>query len=516
MMYEQMSIVEEIRSAYYARTVDGNESFINNRYGLTADISFIEEWERKMKKHYFTCQLMLCSLVFLTGMNSYSQNIIIKPAEIQDVLINPGMGFTTFHRFNSDHIHPGESWSAETVDELLQPDGNLEYVEYPPTSIAYFRWYWDEIEPEQGKYNWQLIDETIEQAQQNQQKLAFRIMPQNGVPKAPEWYRKIAPGFKYENGRSWMPDYESPLFREHYGRLVTALAERYDGHPDIDHIDLGIVGRWGEWHTSETGNPMPSMETQISFVDLYLQTFQKSLILMLIGGDEALAYAIRNGAGWRADCLGDMGGFNKIWNHMEDMYPIALAKANGQDTWKTAPVVFESCWTMQYWVEQGWDVREILDRALMYHTSVFNNKSSTIPKEYWAEVNDFLRKMGYRFVLRRLQFRDQVKAGSTLEMEVLWENIGVAPTYHPFQLVYQIRDEDSSYDFPSSTDIRSWLPGYHLTEEEIQLPDSLQPGEYTLRVGILDPNTKQPAVRLAIEGREEDGWYTLGRFSVRK
>jgi len=94
-----------------------------------------------MKKHYFTCQLMLCSLVFLTGMNSYSQNIIIKPAEIQDVLINPGMGFTTFHRFNSDHIHPGESWSAETVDELLQPDGNLEYVEYlknkalPDTSV---------------------------------------------------------------------------------------------------------------------------------------------------------------------------------------------------------------------------------------------------------------------------------------------------------------------------------------------------------------------------------------------
>ena len=118
-----------------------------------------------------------------------------------------------------------------------------------------------------------------------------------------------------------MPGFESPLFREHYGRLVTALAERYDGHPDIDHIDLGIVGRWGEWHTSETGNPMPSMETQISFVDLYLQTFQKSLSLMLIGGDEALAYAIRNGAGWRADCLGDMGGFNKIWNHMETCTP---------------------------------------------------------------------------------------------------------------------------------------------------------------------------------------------------
>jgi len=31
---------------------------------------------------------------------------------------------------------------------------------------------------------------------------------------------------------------------------------------------------------------------------------------------------------------------------------------------------------------------------------------------------------------------------------------------------------------------------------------------------MLDPRTGQPAVRLAIQGRKEDGWYDLGMIQV--
>jgi hypothetical protein len=30
----------------------------------------------------------------------------------------------------------------------------------------------------------------------------------------------------------------------------------------------------------------------------------------------ASQYAVHHGCGWRADCLGDMGGFSKSWSHM--------------------------------------------------------------------------------------------------------------------------------------------------------------------------------------------------------
>jgi hypothetical protein len=30
------------------------------------------------------------------------------------------------------------------------------------------------------------------------------------------------------------------------------LGARYDGHPDLDHVDLGSIGWWGEWHMSSS------------------------------------------------------------------------------------------------------------------------------------------------------------------------------------------------------------------------------------------------------------------------
>ena len=42
----------------------------------------------------------------------------------------------------------------------------------------------------------------------------------------------------------------------------------------------------------------------------------------------------------------------------------------------------------------------------------------------------------------------------------------------------------------------------------------LKPGEYRLRVALLDRRTEQPAIRLAIEGRQPDGWYDVGGISI--
>jgi len=42
----------------------------------------------------------------------------------------------------------------------------------------------------------------------------------------------------------------------------------------------------------------------------------------------------------------------------------------------------------------------------------------------------------------------------------------------------------------------------------------LKAGEYQFRIGLLDPRTELPAVRLAIEGRDPDGWYDLGTVAV--
>jgi len=60
---------------------------------------------------------------------------------------------------------------------------------------------------------------------------------------------------------------------------------------------------------------------------------------------EELTYAAERGAGWRADCLGDMGGFSKTWCHMCDAYPKLIPEAGVGDLWKTAPVAWRAAGT---------------------------------------------------------------------------------------------------------------------------------------------------------------------------
>jgi hypothetical protein len=42
----------------------------------------------------------------------------------------------------------------------------------------------------------------------------------------------------------------------------------------------------------------------------------------------------------------------------------------------------------------------------------------------------------------------------------------------------------------------------------------VRPGTYRIRVALLDPQTRKPAIQLGIAGRAEDGWYELGKVKV--
>src|SRR5665647_2180846 len=86
------------------------------------------------------------------------QIIRVIPKEINDVLTNPGIGFTTFQRFNGDSLNNGLTWTEGLPIKYQKFNGNLENKDYPMTSIAYFRVYWEYLEPEIGKFNWAMID----------------------------------------------------------------------------------------------------------------------------------------------------------------------------------------------------------------------------------------------------------------------------------------------------------------------------------------------------------------------
>ena len=427
----------------------------------------------------------------------------ITPQETDEVLANPGMGWQTFHHF---------------ADE----DKNLEGL---PSSSAYFRFYWRDVEPVEGEIDFARFDELLAHARRAGQKLAFRIMcagTSRDSIYVPQWLRdKGCPGFEYvrrgANRKYWVPDMDDRMFLDPHLQLIQALGSRYDGHPDLDLVDIGSVGLWGEWHMSGTGVDVPSMETRYAIIDAYLKAFPNTPKVMLIGDEEGMKHATRNACGWRADCLGDMGGFSGTWNHMEYFYRQQIERCGAEEAWKTAPVAFESCWDMRKWKEEGWDIRFIFDYALELHTSYLNNKSAPIPEGTRSEIERFLRKLGYRLVLRRLAHDKDISAGGTLEVSMLWENVGVAPPYRDdLLLAFRVSNKSSgkSSVSVSDTSIRGWLPGEMEITESITMPENLSTGQYELAVGIVERSTGEPLVRLAIAGRAEDGWYPISQFEL--
>jgi len=235
---------------------------------------------------------------------------------------------------------------------------------------------------------------------------------------------------------------------------------------------------------------------------------------MLIGDLEGLKYATRKGCGWRADCLGDMGGFSRTWCHMRDFYPQQIRKTGAADAWKRAPVAFETCWDMRKWKSEGWDIHAIFDFALKYHASYVNNKSAPIPEGTRPEVERLLRRLGYRLVLKKAVLPRRIAARSTFRLATVWENKGVAPPYRDYFLAVRLKGKSMTRVLVSSTSIKGWLPGEKSVSLSFKSDTDSVPGSHELAIGIVPRGGVKPVVRIAVEGETPDGWYPLGDVSV--
>jgi len=454
-----------------------------------------------------TIALLLLQFTLISTV--FAQNTIVRPREIKDILVNPGMGITTFQRFNRQAIYPDLRWSEVGPESAVADSPSP--VDFPDTSVAYLRWFWYQLEPEQGHYKWEIIDSALAEARRHNQQLQLRVMPYDQKSPMPEWYQKS--GARRANkdtdtdGKIWSPDGDDPLYFKLWSALVTELGRRYDGHPDLDSVDISTVGYWGEgW-----GPYLPAWSVQEALIDVYIDAFKRTPLLMNFDELRALAYGTERGAGWRLDCWGDMGRPGRNFAHMLDAYPQGVARAGIQDVWKRSPVSLESCGTPGSWHQNKFDLDYIFEQALRWHGSTINIKSTAIPSEWRSKFDEFQKKIGYRFILRRFEYPAAVRAGHMASINMWWFNAGIAPIYRDFVLALKFGPEVVK----TSANPRQWLPGDAVVDETVYVSETLNAGKYPVRVAILDPRTGQPAVKLAIEGREADGWYKVGEIEVK-
>jgi hypothetical protein len=443
----------------------------------------------------------------------------VRPRESFAYLGNPHKGTTTFQRFNGDKLYGGERWDDRGAPTEFKPfDGNVPNERYPQTTIAYLRWLWRVLEPAKGEVRWDIIDGALEAARVRGQTLQVRLMPY-AQDDLPDWFWET--GASRQRKRTTYgfrePDVNDPLFIKHWCDLIRAFGQRYDGHPDLESFDIAYGGPWGEMGGNST------KETAKKVVDAYLRSFKHTQLVSMLGthGCGYAATKTNRGVGWRADCFGDVrtegrgqvpNGLN--WNHMYDAYPREVIENGVADAWRAAPVTFETCWTVGHWYEKGWDIDWILDQGYKYHVSVFMPKSCAIPEAWADRTAEFNRRIGYRFVLRQLMLPLDLKSGKRFEVSVWMDNVGCAPIYRPYRFAYRFRQAGKEEVIHSKQDIRTWMPDHTCFAERITAPVWLKPGGAKLDVGVVDPETNTPRVKLAVEGIREDGWHPMALVEV--
>ena len=420
-----------------------------------------------------------------------------------------------FREVDTLFANPGQGW----MSQQRSPRGEPRF----PSSVVYIRFNWADAEPEEGTFNWKLIDDVIAAWKSRGAAVAMRVMTCNahsgGYYSSPRWlFDAGCKGFEYVVGGDdptsggkriprIEPDYADPIYLEKHAAFLKALGERYDGRPDVEFLDIGSYGVWGEWHTQ---HPAPQAVRQ-QIVDLYLRAFRKTPLVFMSDDADVLNYALAHGTGFRRD------GVGSPWHEQNWIGSKKYAGVAGMaETWKRAPVVFEWFGDYAYLQSRHWSFDAAVDFMLNHHVTLINDNIGRVPPEAVPQLERLARLAGARFVLREVAHEKNVKRGMPLNLQMKWANVGVGKLHHPHALRFYLLEGTGRpvLSAEAKADPRAWLPGEHSLTELIPVPAALEPANYVIALGLTDPSAQRRPWRLAIAMPEHEGRYEISNVKV--
>ena len=475
----------------------------------------------------------------------------VRPEITGDALINPGMGWVFFHYSNRLWAYGSKTGTGDTLGW------------FPGTSTIYFRLPWACLEPEEGKFRWDIFDSYAAPWIAAGKKIAIRITCcENRYRYAtPEWVHKAgSKGIDYTfstrdatpQGVLWEPDYKDPVFLTKLDRFLAAMGKRYNGNPAVAFIDIGTFGMWGEGHTGGTSKLTQAQTDEVVklHIDLHKQHFPDTQLCISddVAGSSrqgshfpSMDYALSKGVTLRDDSI-LVQKTPRQWYHAE------LA---GQ-FWPTLPVIVEH---EHYGLSRdrgAWDNDLLAKSVEDYHASYMS--IHWWPKEYLQKnrevVDRINRRLGYRLEPRKILYPKTVKLGVPFEVESVWANVGVARCYAGGFIAYTLIDGNGKMAWVSSDesfDVRSLpvAPAGKAVEKKVvstctaglaapipvindgvinnlkknneypfgEMVPTLKPGKYTLflSIGMRDGT---PVIALPLKNSDGARRYKVGQIEV--
>ena len=353
-------------------------------------------------------------------------------------LSNPHKGFT---------VPTGGAWTFVPEFEY-GPYGSLNNRAWDLVSYGSGYQQWNKLNPAKGVYDWTELEKLLNALAEHNMGYALRVLPytpsfiKSDFP--PQEDYDWTPPFVYEMGakkiqidlrgtdfHAYAPVWDDSIYIWAAKEFAKALAEKYDGDPRIEYIDVRTFGEWGEWHTSHMlGSVMPADSVLKDMLDLGL-TKRDDGFIGIPGRPDTLLRAYNANLPTIAE---NIAGYRTMLAN-DDLIPGGTQK-----------------WTAERWVDA------ITTAHLTYYVLDQDNDCGYyFYKDNKALADSMSKVVGYNFTVTRaelLTIAGADNAASTAEnsadtaagnvatntLNITIKNTGVAPCFFDVYLVAEFVD----------------------------------------------------------------------------
>jgi hypothetical protein len=303
-----------------------------------------------------------------------------------------------------------------------------------PSSLEFYYFGLDDIMKGNNDFDWTVLDKSLADAESRNNHVIWRVFCH--YPGQP----LRVPQFLIDAGASLMPtasdgvspQYDDPLLLKAFQQFIAAFGAKYDGHKTVGFIQLGLLGKWGEWHTYPETNLLSdaTKDKVVGWFDAAFQTTQ-----LQVRNPWPAAYAA--GMGLHDDSF----GFSTIGTTDWFFWP-EVEKAGHTLFWKTGamggetrPELQASIFTPDYAAgsdEYKQDFDECVQTThatYMFHHSLFQGTVAGVELEKARSAH---ARMGYNFQVTGVDAA--ASSSGYVSVDVTVVQTGVAPFYYPLSL----------------------------------------------------------------------------------
>lgn len=397
-----------------------------------------------------------------------------------------------------------------------------------PVSMVYVRMHWSEVEPEEGVYCFEQLEQENHMAEWRKKGVRFVIRLVCDTPSEekhmdiPQWLYDKTYGdgdwYDGEYGKGYSPNYANPVFIEKHAQLIRALAEYYGEDPLLGYIQLGSLGHWGEWHVNEEAGirAFPKAAVYEKYIQAYLDVFPASRLMLR----RPVTLAKESFMGLFNDSFGVVSSHETWLSWITDGYYSGQSDEElpgMPEFWKMAPSggEFATTYDESYYFSEGFE--ETMRLMKESHTTFLGPRGGAYVEnpECREQIETMSREMGYCF---RLTESTLTKPwwSQAYYLTIGLDNIGVAPFYGNWPMMLYVQDQNgvTVYAKECETVLLSLLPGQHEIRMTLDDVNGLPAGSYTMAVGIIDPWTKEDGVAFANGGELGENRYKIMEFTI--